>query len=91
MSAEGDGMLVDIDNLAKVRSVQLSSFTLDNFRQMCMLSGCDYLPSIKGLGLKKAHQALKRHSNIKQVLILNLFFQAKYNLKFAWLFTFGVL
>ncbi|XP_004209496.3 exonuclease 1 isoform X1 [Hydra vulgaris] len=68
MSSEGDGMLVDIDNLSKVRSVQLSSFTLDNFRQMCMLSGCDYLPSIKGMGLKKAHQALKRHSNIKQCI-----------------------
>ncbi|XP_057305844.1 exonuclease 1-like isoform X2 [Hydractinia symbiolongicarpus] len=68
MTPEGEGMLVDLENLSKVRTVQLSSFTFEKFRQMCMLSGCDYLPSIKGMGLVKAHKALRRHSSAYQCI-----------------------
>ena len=77
MTADGEGLLVDISNLNRVRTVQLSSFTFDKFRQMCMLSGCDYLPSVKGMGLKKAHNALKKHADaykvIKSIFIFYMF------------------
>jgi len=33
-----------------------------------MLSGCDYLPSIQGLGLKTAHKLLRKHKTIEGVL-----------------------
>lgn len=33
-----------------------------------MLSGCDYLPSIHGLGLKTAHKLLRRHKTVEGVL-----------------------
>lgn len=33
-----------------------------------MLSGCDYLPSIQGLGLKTAHKLLRKHKTVEGVL-----------------------
>ena len=33
-----------------------------------MLSGCDYLPSIPGVGLKTAYQLLKRHKTVDKVV-----------------------
>lgn len=37
------------------------------FLEMCILSGCDYLPSIPGFGLKKAYLAIKQHGNYTKV------------------------
>ena len=33
-----------------------------------MLSGCDYIPSITGLGLKTAHSLLRKHKTVEKVL-----------------------
>lgn len=33
-----------------------------------MLSGCDYLPSIVGLGLKTSHKLLRKHKSVAAVL-----------------------
>jgi len=33
-----------------------------------MLSGCDYLPSINGLGLKTAHKLLRKYKTVDKVL-----------------------
>lgn len=33
-----------------------------------MLSGCDYLPSIPGLGLKTSHKLLRKHKTVEGVL-----------------------
>eukprot|EP00111_Clytia_hemisphaerica_P004690 TCONS_00013473-protein len=68
MGSDGEGTLVDLVNLPKVRSVKLSQFTMEQFRWMCMLSGCDYLPSIKGMGLIKAYKLLQRHKAAKQAI-----------------------
>ena len=35
-------------------------FTVDSFRHMCILSGCDYLASVPGIGLGKALKLMKR-------------------------------
>ena len=60
MDAFGDGVLVDLNHLSNVKAVNLTNFTLDNFRHMCILSGCDYLPSISGVGLVTALKWLKK-------------------------------
>ena len=31
------------------------------FKMMAILAGCDYLKSIKGIGIKKAHSLVKEH------------------------------
>lgn len=38
------------------------------FRAMAILSGCDYLPSIPGIGLKTAYTLLKRWKSAEQVI-----------------------
>ncbi|KAI9034484.1 PIN domain-like protein [Hyaloraphidium curvatum] len=43
-------------------------FTDEKFRWMCILSGCDYLPSIPNLGLKKAYKLLVRCSSVEMAL-----------------------
>ncbi|KAG6899331.1 hypothetical protein C0993_011185 [Termitomyces sp. T159_Od127] len=38
------------------------------FRAMAILSGCDYLPSIPGIGLKTAYMLLKKHKTAERVV-----------------------
>ncbi|KAI8094258.1 PIN domain-like protein [Thamnidium elegans] len=38
------------------------------FRYMCILSGCDYLPSLPGIGLRKASDIVKGRKTIKDIL-----------------------
>ncbi|BEI85260.1 hypothetical protein CcaverHIS002_0506610 [Cutaneotrichosporon cavernicola] len=68
---EKDGSCVSIE--AKrfgevVRELDLTNWTDLQFRRMAMLSGCDYLPSIPGIGLKKAHRMLRRCKTVDKVL-----------------------
>lgn len=68
MDANGCGLLVDLKQLSKLKNVRMESFTRQKFREMCILSGCDYLNSVKGMGLITAHKMLKKHSTIEKVL-----------------------
>jgi exonuclease-1 len=36
------------------------------------MSGCDYLPSLPGMGVKKAHGLIKRFKTYQMVAILDL-------------------
>lgn len=38
------------------------------FRTMAILSGCDYLPSIPGVGLKTAWSLLRKHKTVENVV-----------------------
>ena len=49
-------------------NITFDGWTIDKFRQMCILSGCDYLPSIRGVGLKVAYDLLKEHGDVENVL-----------------------
>lgn len=57
MDLTGRAQEVSIENFGRVNNIR--GFTPELFRHMCILSGCDYLPSIKGVGLVKACKALK--------------------------------
>uniref|UniRef100_A0A336LMH7 Exonuclease 1 n=1 Tax=Culicoides sonorensis TaxID=179676 RepID=A0A336LMH7_CULSO len=48
------GLLFEANKLHHVMGVRKEKFTFTKFRQMCILSGCDYLPSLPGIGLAKA-------------------------------------
>ena len=39
----------------------------EQFLEMCVFSGCDYLPSIPGFGIKKAYTAMKQHGSFAKV------------------------
>lgn len=72
MNSDGDGIFINLDDLNKVKTVALETFTMEKFRHMCILSGCDYLPSIKGLGLYKAHKYLRKSSNVVKVFAISM-------------------
>ena len=69
MDHSGNGILIEQSHLNQVMDIQTGHFTFDKFRYMCILSGCDYLPSLTGIGLVKANKVFKvaRQADIKQV------------------------
>nr|XP_033340207.1 exonuclease 1-like isoform X2 [Megalopta genalis]XP_033340208.1 exonuclease 1-like isoform X2 [Megalopta genalis] len=54
MDINGDGLLVEQERLHLSMGLRAEHFSLDSFRYMCILSGCDYLSSLPGIGLNKA-------------------------------------
>ncbi|CAH1791053.1 unnamed protein product [Owenia fusiformis] len=59
MDIAGNGILIERMHLNKATQIQQDYFTFDKFRYMCILSGCDYLPSLPGIGLGKACKLFK--------------------------------
>lgn len=58
MDKHGNGLEIDQSNFGRCRSLG-NVFTEEKFRYMCILSGCDYLPSLPGIGLGKACKLLR--------------------------------
>uniref|UniRef100_A0A3P9PZ75 Exonuclease 1 n=1 Tax=Poecilia reticulata TaxID=8081 RepID=A0A3P9PZ75_POERE len=58
MDKQGNGIEIDQKNLGRCRSLG-DVFTEEKFRHMCILAGCDYLPSLHGIGLGKACKLLR--------------------------------
>ncbi|KAK7114647.1 flap endonuclease 1-like [Littorina saxatilis] len=50
------------------RILEEMNFTMDEFIDLCILLGCDYCDSIKGIGPKRAVELIKQHKNIETVL-----------------------
>ncbi|XP_076628565.1 exonuclease tos isoform X1 [Colletes latitarsis] len=84
MDINGNGLLIDQERLHLAMNISPEHFSIDNFRYMCILSGCDYLPSLPGIGLSKAkkfimintdcdiHRALTRlasYLNMKSLVV----------------------
>lgn len=38
------------------------------FLEMCVLAGCDYLPSLANIGIKKAHALVRRFRSYQRAL-----------------------
>ncbi|XP_066144349.1 exonuclease 1 [Euwallacea fornicatus] len=55
----GSGRLVESDKISIAMKMRPDQFTFDKFRFMCILSGCDYVSSLNGIGLKKAEKFIK--------------------------------
>jgi hypothetical protein len=58
LNADGSCIYMSLDNLGMIPDMKY--WTIDRFRQMCILSGCDYLASPPGIGLKTAMKLLKK-------------------------------
>lgn len=56
LNNNGQGVEIDMDQLSQVEEMNFRTFTLEMLLITCILSGCDYLDSIKGIGFKKAHK-----------------------------------
>ncbi|XP_066246780.1 exonuclease 1 [Euwallacea similis] len=55
----GSGRLVESEKISTAMKMRPDQFTFDKFRFMCILSGCDYVSSLNGIGLKKAEKFIK--------------------------------
>ena len=76
MDHAGNGILIEQKRLNEVMDLQSAHFTFDKFRYMCILSGCDYLASLSGIGLVKANKVFKiaRQADLRQVCCLTSIF-----------------
>ncbi|XP_001356897.2 exonuclease 1 [Drosophila pseudoobscura] len=54
LDLNGCGLLVEADKLYLAMGCTQAKYHFDKFRRMCILSGCDYLDSLPGIGLAKA-------------------------------------
>ncbi|MCO5582541.1 hypothetical protein L7F22_036438 [Adiantum nelumboides] len=49
-------------------SLWFGCFTPDLFTGMCVLAGCDFLPSVSGIGIKRAHCLVCKYRDLARVL-----------------------
>ncbi|RKP34385.1 PIN domain-like protein [Dimargaris cristalligena] len=68
LDQQGNGVEIRRANFRHVQGLQMAQWSDQTFRHMCILSGCDYLPSIPRIGLKTAYQLLKKHVTAERVL-----------------------
>ncbi|KAK3827423.1 MAG: PIN domain-like protein [Benniella sp.] len=64
----GAGVEILQENFGRVRDVSFQDWTMTEFRHMCILSGCDYLPSIPGMGLKTAQRYVRRFKSFERTI-----------------------
>ena len=75
MDFNGNGLLVDSTQINKTMDIRADLFTFEKFRYMCILSGCDYLQNLRGVGLKKAMSVfqLTRQSDMNVVSPMKMY------------------
>jgi len=70
LSPAGDGILYEKNRLNEVFGNLAPQFDFEKFRKMCIMSGCDYLQNLHGVGLGKSKQFWSKitNPNVKAVL-----------------------
>lgn len=63
MDQGGHGVLFEQSEVGRCFGSGASCLTPDKFRQMCILSGCDYLQNLPGIGLARAFKFFRLASN----------------------------
>ncbi|KAI1413480.1 putative exonuclease [Hypoxylon sp. FL1857] len=96
------GQCIEINrkDFCACREVSLTGWTDAQFRQMAILSGCDYLDSITNVGLRTAHWLMRKHKTGERAIrmmrlqgkwrvpsdYLTLFNQAEQTFLYQWVF-----
>ncbi|KAM3361947.1 exonuclease 1 isoform X1 [Capsicum galapagoense] len=68
MDKFGQGLEFRYSKLDQNKELNLTGFTRQMLLEMCILSGCDYLQSLPGMGLKKAHALIKKFRSYDKVI-----------------------
>ncbi|KAJ1698378.1 hypothetical protein LUZ63_006890 [Rhynchospora breviuscula] len=68
MDKFGQGVDYQSSRLPKNREFDFSGFTHQMLLEMCILSGCDYLPSLPGMGVKRAHALIQKLKSYEKVI-----------------------
>ena len=83
----GDCIQVDRADFTACREISLFGWTDVEFRRMAILSGCDYLASISGMGLKNAYRFVRKYKTIEKIVRM-LQFDGKYHVPPGYLEAF---
>jgi 5'-3' exonuclease len=69
MDEAGNGGQISYDDIFKEEQLQMTEFTPEMFRYTCIISSCDYLPSLCSHtnSIKRARGILQRHPTIHKV------------------------
>ncbi|XP_013731553.1 exonuclease 1 [Brassica napus] len=68
MDKFGHGVEFQASNLPRNKELSLSGFSSQMLLEMCILSGCDYLQSLPGMGLKRAHTLITKFKSYDRVI-----------------------
>lgn len=73
------GQCIEINSrdFCAVREISLTGWTLEQFRQMTIFSGCDYLEGIPNMGLKTAYRLMRKYRTPERVIRM-LQFEGKF-------------
>ena len=64
----GNAEEICLNEVFGTETFDFPGMTHDQFRQICILSGCDYLSSLPGIGIKTAIKLLKKHGTIDNLM-----------------------
>lgn len=64
---------LDIDEYSLETILKELDLSMDSFVDLCILLGCDYCDTIKGIGYKRALELIKQHKSIEGILELGKF------------------
>lgn len=87
LDQHGECVEINRSDFTACRDISLIGWTDADFRRMCILSGCDYLPSIPKMGLKTAYRYVRKYKNVEKVLRM-LQFEGKYHIPADYLDNF---
>lgn len=59
---------LDIDEYNLNMVLKELGLTMDSFIDLCIMMGCDYCDTIRGIGYKRAYDYIKKHGSIEEVL-----------------------
>eukprot|EP00892_Ulva_mutabilis_P007615 jgi/Ulvmu1/5225/UM022_0018.1 len=68
LARSGECDHIKIEDLPMNRNPSFVGFSHDNFIEMCILAGCDFVSSLPGMGIKKAHAGVKRFRTFPNVI-----------------------
>lgn len=64
---KGEEFIMDKTLMTVKDGLSFQDFDQNLFTGMCVLAGCDFLPSISGIGTKRAYSLISKHKNIDSV------------------------
>ncbi|XP_021909370.1 exonuclease 1 isoform X2 [Carica papaya] len=70
MDRYGNGEEIGLDNVLKsaAHNPSFQKFDKELLTGMCVLAGCDFLPSVPGIGIVKAYSLVAKYRNLDRVL-----------------------
>ncbi|KAL3492556.1 hypothetical protein BJX62DRAFT_107673 [Aspergillus germanicus] len=87
LDQHGDCIEINRADFTACREVSFVGWTDAEFRRMCILSGCDYLPNISRIGLKTAYRSIRKFKNVEKALRM-LQFEGQYHVPADYLLNF---